>query len=104
MRKTNGFKKGNFKVIKRSSDGKYSFAEVSGYVSGDIGVEKKQSGTYTYWQSYHLPSGSTFGCDFATRQKAFDETKAMLEKISTKVVEKGIEQFENLLKILKEKT
>ena len=98
MKKENGFKKGSYKIAARLECGKHGLKEVSGYVSGDIGVEKKQSGSYTYWTATYIPSGLLIGADFATRQKAFEESKVMLEKTDKSVLQKGIEQFQNLLK------
>ena len=95
--KTN-FKKGDYQTVLRLEDGTCATKTVSGYIAGDIGVEKKQSGSYTYWAATYIPSGLLIGTDFSTRQNAFEESKVILEKTDKSVLQKGIEQLQNLLK------
>ena len=96
--KKNGFKKGSYKIAARLGCGKHGLKEVYGYIAGDIGVKKKQSSSYTYWTATYIPSGLLIGTDYSTRQKAFEEGKKILEKTDKSILQKGIEQFQNLLK------
>ena len=98
MKKTNGFKKGSFKIAARLECGKHCLQEVSGYIMGDIGLDQRTKGN---WRATHIPSGlaitiGSFG--YNTRQEAFEEAKKILETLDKSVLQKGIEQFQSLLK------
>ena len=95
MKKENGFKKGIFKTV-YMDDGKLGLKEVSGYVVGDIGLDQRTKGN---WRATHIPSGLAIGpFGFNTRQEALEESTVMLEKTEESILQKSIEQFQNLLK------
>ena len=96
MKKTKGFKKSSYKIAARLKCGKHSLQEVSGYIMGDTGIDQRTKGN---WRATHIPSRLAIGSfGYNTRQEAFEDAQKILETTDNSVLQKGIEQFQNLLK------